>query len=102
MLGDMLELGNRSAAEHYRIGRIAATTADLLYTYGTNSERMVSGAITGGMKQKCIEHFTTHEELAHMLKMRAKPGDVLLFKGSRGMQMEKALALFLQSEETKD
>ena len=102
VLGDMLELGNRSAAEHYRIGRIAATTADLLYTYGTNSERMVSGAITGGMKQKCIEHFTTHEELAHMLKMRAKPGDVLLFKGSRGMQMEKALALFLQSEETKD
>ena len=57
VLGDMLELGNRSAAEHYRIGRIAATKADVLYTYGTNSVRMVSGAITGGMKQKFVDHF---------------------------------------------
>ena len=81
VLGDMLELGNRSAAEHYRIGRIAATKADVLYTYGVNAERMVSGAITGGMKQKLIEHFDTHEDLAHMLKMRARPGDVILFGG---------------------
>ena len=85
VLGDMLELGNRSAAEHYRIGRIAATKADVLYTYGINAERMVSGAITGGMKQKLIEHFDTHE--------------VSLFKGSRGMRMEKALALFFKEEE---
>ena len=92
VLGDMLELGNRSAAEHYRIGRIAAAKVDMLYTYGTNSERMVSGAITGGMKQKFVEHFDTHEDLAHMLKMRARPGDVILFKGSRGMRMEKALS----------
>ena len=99
VLGDMLELGNRSAAEHYRIGRIAATKADVLYTYGVNAERMVSGAITGGMKQKLIEHFDTHEDLAHMLKMRARPGDVILFKGSRGMRMEKALALFFKEEE---
>ena len=70
-----------------------------LYTYGVNAERMVSGAITGGMKQKLIEHFDTHEDLAHMLKMRARPGDVILFKGSRGMRMEKALALFFKEEE---
>lgn len=100
VLGDMLELGNRSAAEHYRIGRIAAAKVDMLYTYGTNSERMVSGAITGGMKQKFVEHFDTHEDLAHMLKMRARPGDVVLFKGSRGMRMEKALSLFLKEEES--
>lgn len=99
VLGDMLELGSRSAAEHYRIGRIAATKADMLYTYGVNTKRMISGAITGGMKQKYIEHFDTHEDLAHMLKMRAKPGDVILFKGSRGMRMEKALALFFKEEE---
>ena len=72
---------------------------DRLYTYGVNAERMVSGAITGGMKQKLIEHFDTHEDLAHMLKMRARPGDVILFKGSRGMRMEKALALFFKEEE---
>ena len=52
------------------------------------------------MKQKFVEHFDTHEDLAHMLKMRARPGDVILFKGSRGMRMEKALSLFLKEEES--
>lgn len=98
VLGDMLELGNRSGAEHYRIGRIAAQKADLLYTYGAHSVRTITGAITGGMAPKNTEHFDTHEDLARMLKMRAAEGDVILFKGSRGMKMEQSLHLFLGEE----
>ena len=53
VLGDMLELGNRSAAEHYRIGRIAAHEGRRASTPTASTPmRMVSGAITGGMKQK--------------------------------------------------
>ena len=100
VLGDMLELGNRSSAEHYRIGRIAAQKADLLLTYGAHSVRTVTGAITGGMPPKNAEHFDTHEDLARMLKMRAGEGDVILFKGSRGMKMERALQLFLQDADS--
>ena len=33
--------------------------------------------------------------LAAALRQDAKPGDALLFKGSRGMRMERALAMFL-------
>lgn len=95
VLGDMLELGNRSTAEHYRIGRLVARKADMLLAYGSHSVRTVTGAITGGMSSKNAEHFDTHEALAHMLKMRAKEGDVILFKGSRGMRMEKVLEMFL-------
>lgn len=98
VLGDMLELGNRSSAEHYRIGRLVAQKADMLLTYGNNSVRMVTGAITGGMSAKNAEHFDTHRDLAHVLKTRVSEGDVLLFKGSRGMQMERALHLFLDEE----
>ncbi len=98
VLGDMLELGNRSSAEHYRIGRLAALKADLLFTYGAHSVRTVTGAITGGMRPKDAEHFQTHEELAHMLKVRAAGGDVILFKGSRGMKMERVLELFAGGE----
>ena len=96
VLGDMLELGNRSAAEHYRIGRLAAQRAQGLLAYGSNAYRYVIGAITGGMPQKNALHYQTQEELAHVLASRARPGDVILFKGSRGMRMEHALELFLK------
>ena len=98
VLGDMLELGNRSAAEHYRIGRLAAGKADLLLTYGEHSVRTLTGAITGGMNPKNTDHFDTHEDMAHMLKMCVSEGDVVLFKGSRGMRMEKVLQLFLDDK----
>ena len=91
VLGSMLELGDRASAEHYRIGRITARKADMLLAYGSHSLRTVTGAVTGGMNVKYVEHFETHEALAHVLKLRAKPGDVILFKGSRGMRMEEFL-----------
>ena len=58
----------------------------------------LTGAITGGMNPKNTDHFDTHEDMAHMLKMRVSEGDVLLFKGSRGMRMEKVLQLFLDDK----
>ena len=98
VLGDMLELGVCAGAEHYKIGRIAAEKADLLLAYGPNSVRMVHGAITGGMAQARARAFTDREQMVHVLKQLAKPGDVLLFKGSHGMHMEMALELFLKEE----
>ena len=98
VLGDMLELGDCAWAEHYRIGRIAAENAEIVYAYGPNAPRVVGGAITGGMDNNHTSAFETHESLAAALKRVAKPGDVLLFKGSRGMRMENALELFLKEE----
>ena len=98
VLGDMLELGNCSMAEHYKVGRQVANSADLFFAYGSNAERMVTGAITGGMPAHCVYHFDSHEQMAKMLRSRAKAGDLLLFKGSRGMRMEHVLHLFLEKE----
>lgn len=96
VLGDMLELGVCSQAEHYCIGRIAAEKANILLTYGPNGARMVDGAITGGMPGSYAKAYTDQRQLAEALKRLVKPGDVLLFKGSRGMHMEKVLELFLE------
>ena len=96
VLGDMLELGNRSAAEHYRVGRLAVPNADMLLAYGANADHMTAGAITGGMDVSKCKCFQSHQELAELLAVLAKPGDVLLFKGSRGMRMEHALHLYQQ------
>ena len=98
VLGDMLELGVCTQAEHYRIGRIAAEKADVVLAYGPNSDRVVSGALTGGMDPAKVLMFTDRQELVAALKRLAKPGDVMLFKGSHGMHMELALEKFLKDD----
>jgi len=99
VLGDMLELGSRAMAEHYRVGRLAAAAADLVLTFGEHSERIVTGAITGGIGSKRALHFESQDEMASALRRMAKRGDVLLFKGSRGMHMEQVLKQFLETTE---
>lgn len=98
VLGDMLELGPRASAEHYKVGRLAAERADMVFAYGPNSVKVQKGAITGGMPENRVKAFEDRDRLVASLKQMAKPGDVLLFKGSRGMRMELALEQFLQEE----
>ena len=98
VLGEMLELGDCTPAEHYRIGRLAAEKADVLLAYGPNSERVLKGAITGGMSDTKVRAFEDRDRLVEALKQQARPGDVLLFKGSRGMRMELILEAFLRQE----
>ncbi len=95
VLGDMLELGGRTQAEHYRIGRIAAEKADLVFAFGPNAKRIISGAITGGMPDAKAQAFTDRDICASALRRAARPGDTLLFKGSHGMHMELILDAFL-------
>ncbi len=98
VLGDMLELGSSTQAEHYRVGRIAAENADMVFAYGPNARRIVSGALTGGMAVSKVHGFDDQKKMAQMLKCMACPGDVILFKGSRGMHMEKVLEQLLKEE----
>lgn len=96
VLGDMLELGMRTQAEHYRVGRIAAENAEVLLAYGPNGHRVINGAITGGMSTARAMAFEDRHQLVATLQRLAKPGDVMLFKGSHGMHMEIALEQFLE------
>lgn len=95
VLGDMLELGVCTQAEHYKVGRIAAEKAQLVLAYGPNSSRIVDGCLTGGMSAQCALAFVDRDALVATLKRMARPGDVILFKGSHGMHMEIALEKFL-------
>lgn len=98
VLGDMLELGANAQAEHYRVGRIAAANADLILALGHNADRVVTGAVTGGMSTRQAIAYDTMDQLSADLNRRVKPGDVLLFKGSRGMKMECALEALLKEK----
>ena len=98
VLGDMLELGDCANAEHYKIGRIAAEKADVVLAYGNHAERVKDGTVTGGMPENRGAAFTDRDKLITALKNAAKPGDVILFKGSHGMHLELVLEAFLKEE----
>ena len=95
VLGDMLELGTSAQAEHYRIGRLAVESTDMVLAYGPNAPRVRSGCITGGMPDSRCRAFQDKDELLSVLRRFARPGDVILFKGSHGMHMETVLEAFL-------
>jgi UDP-N-acetylmuramoyl-tripeptide--D-alanyl-D-alanine ligase len=93
VLGDMLELGDCAPAEHKKVGEIAAKNADIILAYGPNGCHVVSGA--AGKDARC---FSSREEMALALKQEAREGDVILFKGSRGMRLELVLDQFLDEK----
>lgn len=90
VLGGMLELGDHAPSAHYEVGKAAAQCADLLFAYGAHAEEYVRGAEEAGIPAQL---YPTHEALTEALRRTAKPGDVLLVKGSRGMRMERVLEL---------
>ena len=99
VIGDMLELGDCAQAEHYKVGRIAAEKADLVFAFGPNANRVIDGTVTGGMPRNKGRAYADRQELTQALKQAAKPGDVILFKGSHGMHLELILEDFLKKEE---
>lgn len=89
-LGDMLELGADSGAYHSEIGRHAAKAGvKHLFVRGTFAQSMVDGARSAGVPH--VEVIDSHQAMAEAIMAATSPGDCLLVKGSRGMQMEKVI-----------
>ena len=90
VLGDMLELGEHEAEAHRDVGAVAGQNVDRLYLTG---ERMVKnaaeGALLADMPAESVICCKSHTEIAELLHQSITDGDVILFKGSRGMTMEK-------------
>ncbi|MCX6165645.1 MAG: UDP-N-acetylmuramoyl-tripeptide--D-alanyl-D-alanine ligase [Ignavibacteriae bacterium] len=88
VLADMLELGKSSKIEHYEIGKlIKKMNFTSLYSYGKESENIFTGA--KGVKNNF--HFKDKKELSDFLINTVKRGDVIYFKGSRGMKLEEVV-----------
>ena len=87
-LGDMLELGGDEAELHRLAGIQAARVADRLYLYGKLTAHTAAGALTAGMAADCVICGMDHAEIAADIVRRAAPGDLVLVKGSRGMNMD--------------
>jgi UDP-N-acetylmuramoyl-tripeptide--D-alanyl-D-alanine ligase len=89
VLGDMLELGEESRRYHVTAGQeVVKNGFDLLVTVGPLSKHMAEGARTSGMPENCVYSFEDSQEAAKTLGGLLDRGDLILVKGSRGIQME--------------
>ena len=92
VLGDMLEMGEESAALHNQVGRIAAEEGvDHLLAMGKQASHLLAGAAEGGMARDQLTEAGNHEEIATQVHRLLAAGDWVLVKGSRGMRMEKVV-----------
>jgi UDP-N-acetylmuramoyl-tripeptide--D-alanyl-D-alanine ligase len=92
VLGDMLELGNRSAELHCLCGREAVRSkTDLLYAYGQFARCYLEGAAKAGHPQERLFFFSDAKQLTDALLKELQTGDAVLFKASRGVRLENVL-----------
>ncbi len=100
VLGEMLELGPASADLHRRAGRRAAAAVDLLVAVAGHARYLVEGAQGAGLDAARTAFFASAVEAGNYVASVVQPGDVVLFKGSRGVKLEEAVEkLRVKSEE---
>ena len=91
VLGDMLEIGKYTLEAHERIGKIAASSVDILITVGMRGKFISDAAAREGMDKNKVYHCEDSEEAGKLLQKKLKPGDVVLIKASQAMRLEKAV-----------
>lgn len=89
VLGDMLELGPDEERLHREIGSRAAAVVEGLVTVGQRGRWIADAARTAGLNRVAVADDA--EEAAMVVDRELAPaaGDLLLVKGSRGIELER-------------
>jgi len=89
VLADMLELGDMAPKLHEKVGEMAVEAGvEKLICYGENAKYIAAKADELGLHSGST---TDKGMLIEYLKASLKPGDIVLFKGSRGMKLEEVI-----------
>jgi len=100
VLGEMLELGRWAEALHSDVGTYAAAQGiDVLVGIRGAACCTLDAALRAGLRAGAAFFFEDPAEAGRMLRAIAEPGDVILFKGSRGVHVERALEEFLKPDQ---
>jgi UDP-N-acetylmuramoyl-tripeptide--D-alanyl-D-alanine ligase len=89
-IGEMLELGDASAALHRASGEEAARAgiSELVAVGGASARALADGAAAAGMSGAHVHYVASSTEAADLAVTLVKPGDLILVKGSRGIRTE--------------
>lgn len=89
--GEMLELGDHAQTLHAACGKAAAEAGlDLVVGVRGNAEHLAAAACKAGVASLFLPDADT---AGQWLKHNLQPGDVVLVKGSRGVRLERAIAM---------
>jgi UDP-N-acetylmuramoyl-tripeptide--D-alanyl-D-alanine ligase len=91
ILGDMLELGETALDLHRGSGRTLAGRVDALVGVGPLSKEIVAGAREAGLPEKALAHFDDATAAADAVGDLVQPGDAVLVKASRAVQLERVV-----------
>ncbi|MGC8794311.1 MAG: UDP-N-acetylmuramoyl-tripeptide--D-alanyl-D-alanine ligase [Bryobacteraceae bacterium] len=98
VLGEMLELGRWAEALHREAGRrVVECGVNVLVGIRGAARLMVEEAVRAGMPPGAAFFFEDPAEAGRFLRGLLEEGDAVLFKGSRGVQVERALQEWLSA-----
>ena len=103
--GEMLELGRSAEPLHRGIGsHLAACGIDVVIGIRGAARFIVDEAVKSGLSDSAAYFFEDPQAAGEQLRGMLRPGDAVLFKGSRGVRVEKALeaAFAAGSEQTRN
>ncbi len=90
--GDMLELGPETVALHGQTAALLAGSAvELAVFVGSQAECCRAAAAAAGFPELRLRAFSDVTALSSALPKLLQPGDVVLLKGSRALQLERVL-----------
>jgi UDP-N-acetylmuramoyl-tripeptide--D-alanyl-D-alanine ligase len=96
VLGDMLELGDRSEELHRDLAKpLQQASVNHVFTVGRHMKGLhdaLPAAMRGG-------HAATSVEMARIVRDAVRPGDVVTVKGSLGSRMAEIVKVLLAGED---
>jgi UDP-N-acetylmuramoyl-tripeptide--D-alanyl-D-alanine ligase len=97
VLGEMRELGALAEEGHDEVGRAAAASeaAAVFSVGGGAAPRIAARAVEGGVR---ATHAERVDDVAVLVRLDARPGDLVLVKGSRSIGTERVVAALAQGE----
>jgi UDP-N-acetylmuramoyl-tripeptide--D-alanyl-D-alanine ligase len=98
VIGDMLELGESELDYHRESGRAIPKEVDVVIGVGKRTAALLEGARAAGFNGVSLHHFDTAQHAGEFLRAFIQPGDLVLLKASRGVGLDKAVAMLQEGQ----
>jgi UDP-N-acetylmuramoyl-tripeptide--D-alanyl-D-alanine ligase len=99
VIGDMLELGEHEERFHREAGAQMPKSIDVVLGVGRRSRFLLDGAREAGFAASALHHFEDAQAAGRFLVDFIQAGDLVLIKGSRGVGLDRAVAILESADQ---